>query len=247
MTSVGTTDTVILCGGLGLRLRPVTGETPKGLAQVDGRPFLDLLMGYAAGQGMERFILCTGYGADEIERYFGHRDMGDVSIEFSREEEPLGTGGALKRAWPLIKSDPFLVMNGDSFCSFAVRELLESHRARDALVTMVLGEVDDAGDYGTVVAGDDGKLESFREKVEGKGKPTVSGGIYLFSRTALGGRPARDRFSLEEDFFPGLVGRGLYGHAAAGVVIDIGTPERYERARRSLEGTVPGRDGGRGR
>src|SRR5436190_1505274 len=119
-------DVAILCGGLGKRLRPTIGESPKVMAQVNGQPFLDLVLDYLYGQGSRRVILLTGYKAEVIEQYY-RQNSRQLTIEFSREMKPLGTGGALKQAQGLIKSDPFILMNGDSFCKLDYRAFLDFH------------------------------------------------------------------------------------------------------------------------
>jgi len=157
-------DVVILCGGKGTRLKSVIADRPKPMAEINGRPFLDILVEYASSFGLSRFILCTGYLGDAIEDYYTKHNN-NLTFAFSREHQSLGTGGALKNAEPLIQSNPFLVMNGDSFCPAPLDELVVAHRRNKALVTLAVAEVDNAGDYGSISLDDRGKILSL-----GKGR-----------------------------------------------------------------------------
>ena len=131
------TDAVILCGGLGTRLRPVTGHTPKALVDLHGQPFMDILLEYLKIHGIRRVILCIGHQAQAIKDHYREHSLG-LEIAFSREIEPLGTGGALKLSRPLIKSENFFVLNGDSSCEADLEELRKFHQKKNALATVVL-------------------------------------------------------------------------------------------------------------
>lgn len=224
------TDVVILCGGLGTRLRSVVSDRPKPMAEVNGRPFLDRLMTYVADYGFRRFILCIGHMGDRIKQYYGERDMHPLTVLFSEESEPLGTGGAVKHAEPFIRSDHFLLMNGDSWCPVDLQDLLEFHRGKESLASLVLVRVEEADNYGTITLGEDSRVIGFEEKRDIGGDGPVNGGIYLLRKEFLGFIPSERKLSLECDIFPRILTERVYGYVTNKRLIDIGVPERYDMA-----------------
>jgi len=225
-------DVVILCGGQGTRLASVIGDTPKSIALIGGRPFLDILIDQAAGWGCRRFILCAGYQRDAIHDHFRDFDAG-LEVLIADEDAPLGTGGALRDARPLIRSNPVLVMNGDSICPLDMRGLVAQHADRRADLTIAITRMQETGDYGTVSIGEHDRVRSFREKVP-CADAWASAGIYLVDAALFGRMPAGDHFSLEHDLFPSLVDLKCYGYATDAPLIDIGTPERYQDAQTTI-------------
>lgn len=236
---VARTDIVILCGGLGKRLHPVAEQWPKSMATINQQPFLDLLLNYLSQQGFQRFVLCTGHKKEFIKKYY-QRKKNRLQIEFSEEEEPLGTGGAIKKARPLIHSDPFLVLNGDSFCRFDALKFLEFHKRKGAIVSMVVTKIKESDDYGTIRLDSSSEIVSFSEKTKVQGTGFVNAGIYLFQQEVFSLMPDIGIFSLEQDFFPEIVGHSFYGYITDGPLIDIGTPERYQKAKESLRDGIKG-------
>ena len=227
-------DCVILCGGLGKRLRSVVDDVPKVMAQVEGRPFLDFIIEYLKGQGIQRIVLCTGYKADVIENYYRDHDFGIV-IDFSREEESLGTGGAVKNARAIVLSDPFFVCNGDSFLSADFQAFLDFHKEKESDVSMVVVQAGERKDFGSVeVDTNTGQITSFTEKREHHSGALVNAGIYCFNQAMFSRLPQDAKFSLENDFFPSLAGNKFYGHYVDEFFFDIGTPERYKLAQQKL-------------
>jgi NDP-sugar pyrophosphorylase family protein len=224
------TDVVILCGGLGTRLRSVVSDRPKPMADVNGRPFLDRLMTYVADYGFRRCILCIGHMGDRIKRYYGERSVHPLTILFSEESEPLGTAGAVKHAEPFIRSDHFLLMNGDSWCPVDLRDLLEFHTGKEALASLTLVRVEEADNYGTVTLREDSRVIGFEEKRDGAGGGLVNGGIYLLRKEFLGFIPSERKLSLECDIFPRILTERVYGYVTNERLIDIGVPERYGMA-----------------
>lgn len=233
-------DAVVLCGGLGKRLRPEVGQGQKTMAAIHGRPFLDLLLQYLKAQGLSRVILCTGHYAEQVEAYYRDRDFG-LEIVFSREEQPLGTGGAIKNAAAFVQSDPFLALNGDCFCRLDYRRFVDFYAARRARAVIALSKAEDRKDYGSVVIDAEDRIVRFEEKVGGpedrrEGKASsgyVSHGIYCFSRGIFALMPPAKQFSIERDFFPQLprqIKDGFLGFVVTEPFIDIGTPERYQKA-----------------
>jgi NDP-sugar pyrophosphorylase family protein len=152
-------DALILCGGLGTRLRPVLAGRPKGLAQIRGRPFLDVLVARLLRRGLTRFIFCAGYGADQIAAHYARRD--DAEFVMSLEERPLGTGGAVRQALPLLRSDPFFVMNGDSFCDVDYEALYRFHLQKRAALSIVVVPPGTRDDVGTIALNQDHSVARF--------------------------------------------------------------------------------------
>ncbi len=221
-------DVVILCGGLGTRLRPSIGEAQKVMADVNGKPFLDFHIEHLKGQGVERIILCTGYKSEEVENYYRSRDN-DIAIDFAREFEPLGTGGAIKNAEPLIESDPFVVLNGDSFCAFDLNALLKEYFKEERLASIVVGCKKDVSDYGTVEVNGDGLVTAFKEKTQTKQEGFVNAGVYCFSGEIFLSFPEGDKFSLERDVFPQLTqAKNISSVVMEEEFFDIGTPKKYK-------------------
>jgi D-glycero-alpha-D-manno-heptose 1-phosphate guanylyltransferase len=229
-------DVVVLAGGLGKRLKAKTGETPKVLAAINGIPFLDILLKNISDQGFRRVILCTGYKADEIESHYQRSTLG-LKIEFSREETPLGTGGAFKNAKEKIQSPVFLGLNGDCFCSVSFAHFLRFHKSKQALASLVLTKAEEKSDFGSVVIDEADRIVSFQEKANLQSSPFVNVGIYCLEKKALELMPCENAFSIEHDFFPTLVGKGFYGFVTKNRFLDIGTPDRYERAQNELPKT----------
>ena len=216
----------ILVGGLGIRLRPVVADRPKVLVEIRGRPFLAYLLDQLAGTGVRYVVLCTGYLGEQVEAEFGDA-YGSLCLVYSQESSPLGTAGALRLALPLFKSDPVLVMNGDSFCQANLRGFWAWHCARGAEATLLLTEVPDTKRYGRVDVDADGLVLRFDEKNDKGGPGWINAGIYLLNHRLLPTTPANGAVSLERDMFPAWIGRGLYGYRSEGRFLDIGTPEAY--------------------
>lgn len=221
-------DVVILCGGLGTRLRPVVFDRPKVLAEIGGKTFLEILVDSLTAQGFKNIILCVGYLKDQVKNLFNYNKS--YNITFSEEEEPLGTGGALKKAIPLIKSNPFMVMNGDSICKINFKEFYYFHINKKAIVSLILARSKTPRDFGSVVIDDSQRIISFKEKVECREECLINAGIYLMQRDVLSYMPDEAHFSLEYDLFSKLVENKCYGFITDSELIDIGTPERYEKA-----------------
>lgn len=221
---------VLLVGGKGTRLRSVVPSAPKPMAAVGEQSFLELLVRQLRSQGIHRLVMCSGYLAEQIEDKFGNGQAWDVSIAYSREAEPMGTGGALKLAEShLAKCNDFLVMNGDSFLEMDFAQLLQFHRERAGLASMAVVPVEDAGRYGTVRVDADGRVIAFTEKTGTNAPGLINAGIYVFSRAIFDCIPQRPA-SLERDVFPKVLARGMHAFEQRGIFIDIGTPEDYARA-----------------
>jgi NDP-sugar pyrophosphorylase family protein len=223
-------DVFILCGGKGTRLRSVSRDVPKPLVEVAGRPFLDWVIDYLEGAGFRRFILGTGYKGRLIREYYTKKKKKDVSIRFSHETVPLDTGGAVKKAKRLITSNPFFVLNGDSFGAFDAAEFLRFHRGKEAPISILLRRVSRGGDFGQISRGASRRVTGFNEKNPQAKNCFINGGVYIFDQAVFSDMPAAGRFSLERDLFPRMTGKGIFGYYAPGFFIDIGTPERFVKA-----------------
>ncbi len=233
MLSLSKIDVVILCGGYGKRLQDVIKDIPKPMAKIKRRPFLSILIDFIASYGFKRFILCTGYKADIVERYYSQR-YNNLIIEFSREEKPLGTGGAIKNAKKYIKSNPFLVANGDSFCKINLKEFVDFHFKKVALISMAVTNTDICDDYGVITINGLQRIVEFNEKAKGYKNRLINAGVYLLQREIFSLMPRKNNFSIERDFFPQIIKRNLYAFETQESVTDIGTPERYEKAKHLL-------------
>ena len=226
---------ILLVGGLGTRLRSVVPSTPKVLASIGERSFLELLVRRLRSQGISHLVMCTGYLADQIESKFGDGRAWDVSIEYSNEEMPLGTAGAVKLAKRFLAHTPeFLVLNGDSFLEVNFQSLMAFHQQHDgAVVTMAVLRVENASRYGTVHLDASGRVTGFAEKTGSEIPGIVNGGIYVFNHSVLQHIPEGPA-SLERDVFPRLIDQGVYAQEQDGMFIDIGTPQDYARAQQLL-------------
>lgn len=229
MTGLEDTTAVILAGGLGTRLREVVADRPKVLAVVNGRPFLACLLDRLIDAGIRRVVLCTGYMAELVRDTFGDSYRGMV-LCYSREVAPLGTGGALRLALPLIDSDPVLVLNGDSFCDADLGLFARQHLAAAALASLVLVKVKDIARYGAVDVDEAGSVSSFREKGSQSGEGMINAGVYLLARSVIAAIPEGKPVSLEREVFPVLIGGGLSGFLQPARFIDIGIPADYYAA-----------------
>lgn len=224
-------DVVILCGGLGTRLRKIVHDRPKPMAEINHRPFLDILVNYSSRYGFKCFILCTGHKGNVVRKYYENKEY-PLSFLFSEEKEPLGTAGAIKNAESLIQSNVFLVMNGDSFCNVNMYNFMEFHTSKEAFASIALIPIDKSYDCGVVKITDTHRIVSFHEKVEMDTYGFVNTGIYIFNKEILSLIPTGKNYSLEYDLFPTLIQqKNIYGFVTNQQLIDIGIPERYELAK----------------
>ena len=222
-------NAVILAGGLGTRLRSVVQDRPKVLAEIAGRPFLTYLLDQLIKVNIGEVVLCTGYRSHQVRDTLGDRYRG-LGITYSVETFPLGTAGALRMALALFRSDPVLVMNGDSYCDAEFGSFWQWHRRREAVTSLLLTKADDAQRFGQVQVADDGAVTAFQEKGASAGSGLISAGIYLMSRNLISSIPGGTSVSLEREVFPRWVGHGLYGFETESRFMDIGTPDTFAGA-----------------
>lgn len=221
-------DLIVLAGGLGTRLRSVTGESPKVLAPVCGLPFIDIVLQKAVSGGCIRnIILAVSYRADEVVSHIGTSFMG-VPVRVSYEKEPLGTGGALKQAAGLSRAGTVCVLNGDTYYDVDLKAMLARHKEGPGKITVALKPMRSFSRYGSVEV-IDGMISAFREKKQ-TDEGLINGGVYIADRKLLTGTPGTV-FSLEKTV---LEARGTAKNAfiCDGTFIDIGVPEDYERAQK---------------
>lgn len=220
---------LILAGGLGTRLQSALPDKPKVLAPVAGRPFLSYLMDQLILAEFRHVILCTGYKGEQIRAAFGDQYK-ELNIRYSQEPEPLGTGGALRFGLPLIDADLLLVANGDSYVNYNLSDYLDWHLKKNFQASLLLTHLSDTSRYGQVEVDEKSRIVKFDEKGVSHGSGWINAGVYILNRGLLESIPAGKPFSLEREFFPSLIGKGLYGFRNKGKFIDIGTPESYALA-----------------
>jgi len=234
VNNLSNTDAMILCGGMATRLRNVVSDRPKILADINGVPFIELMLGYLQEQGVSRVILCTGYEHEQIEQWIEYQYGGKLDITFSREEFSLGTGGAVKNAEDHISGERFLVLNGDTFLELNYSHFLSFFIDRKLDMLIALAKATEASQYGTIQIDGKGKIETFEEKIANSSKHSyINAGVYLFSTEVLEHFVKNCKVSLEYEVIPLLLEHFMetsYGFESKGVFIDIGTPERYQSA-----------------
>ena len=224
----------ILAGGAGTRLRSVVSDRPKVLALLGGKPFIAYLLDRLAAQGIQKVVLCTGYLGEQVREVLGDHYLG-MQLFYSREAQPMGTGGAIVQALPQLASKTILLLNGDSYCDTNLPASLAWHRDRQARATVVLAHVEQGARYGRVEIGPDGSIKRFCEKDPALiGGGWINSGVYWMEREVLAGLPAGRPFSLEKEVLGSWTGDGLYGYRDYGRFLDIGVPEDYAKAERFL-------------
>lgn len=224
----GEVDVVVLAGGLGTRLQSVLPETPKILAPVGGRPFLELLLNWLESQGVRRVVLCLGYRAADVLAWLETHSFSNLRIQHVIEPEPLGTGGALANAIPVLSGHPVLVMNGDTMVHTDLNAFLAAHCAANAPASLLCVEVPDAARYGRVDIDAGGHVVRFMEKdATASGTAWINGGFYLFGSQVMDVISKLSKGSLERDVLEKLPPRTIHAFRANGRFLDIGTPETF--------------------
>lgn len=233
------TEAILLVGGLGTRLRPLTVNIPKPMLPVAGVPFVTHQIARAVAAGVDHVVLATSYRADVFADALGDGSALGLELSYMVEEEPLGTGGAIRNAAERLRSgpgDPVLVFNGDVLDGHDILAQLARHREWDAAVTLYLTEVDDPRAFGSVLMEADQRVSAFLEKTPEPVTNRVNAGCYVFRRSVIdtipGGRPV----SVERETFPGLLedGEVMLGHVDRAYWVDLGTPQQYIRGSADL-------------
>lgn len=230
-----TLPAVILVGGQGTRLRPLTDRTRKDMLSLVDRPLLAYTFEHLARHGVERSIISCGYLPDQIEARFGAQHD-RMALEYAIEEEPLGTGGAIGFAGRSLESS-FFALNGDSLREADLGEMVAAHRSTGAKATILLTPVADPSRYGLVRTASDGRVETFLEKPRPEEIDTdlINAGLYVLEPEVLDLVPPGRPVSIEREVFPQLAAEGsVYGIALPGYWLDVGTPESYLQAHRDV-------------
>jgi mannose-1-phosphate guanylyltransferase len=223
---------LILAGGEGTRLRPLTSTIPKPVVPLVNRPFISFMLEWLHSHGVDDAILSCGFMAEGVREVLGDGASLGIRIRYLEEPKPLGTGGALKFAEELL-DERFLMLNGDVLTDIDVSAQLAQHERTGARATLALIGVEDPSAYGLVRLGADRSVDEFLEKPSPDqiDSNLVNAGVYVLEREVLGQlAPAGTNISIERDVFPTLVGAGLFGYEASGYWLDIGTPSRYLQA-----------------
>jgi mannose-1-phosphate guanylyltransferase len=225
---------IVLVGGEGTRLRPLTNATPKPALTLVDRPFLAYMIEWLAGYGVTEVVLACGFLPDVLQAALaGEEERAGARIRYVVEPEPLGTAGAIRFAAEALGDeldDRFLALNGDVLTDLDLSALLGAHERRGAVATLGLHPVEDSSAFGLVRSDEEGRVLEFLEKT-GESKPgEVNAGMYVLERSMLDLIVPGENVSIEREVFPRLAGAGLHGLALDGYWVDIGTPERYLRA-----------------
>jgi mannose-1-phosphate guanylyltransferase len=234
---------IVLVGGEGTRLRPLTESIPKPALTLVDRPFLAYMVEWLAGHGVGEVVLACGFLPEVLrEALRDEEERAGVSLRYVAEPEPLGTAGAIRFAADALGDeleDRFLALNGDVLTDLDLTALLRVHEERGARATIGLHPVEDASAYGLVRRDEGGEVLEFLEKTGERAPGEVNAGMYALERSVLDLVPPGENVSIERDVFPRLVGDGLHGIRLDGYWMDIGTPERYLQASWDiLEGRV---------
>src|SRR3712207_5418532 len=238
---------VVLVGGQGSRLRPITYDVPKAMVPLRNRPFMSYMMDFLRAGRLEGAVLSLGCLPDPIQRYFLGQDLFGFSIDYAVEDHALGTAGGIKNTEEYLDGEPFVVVNGDVLSGRDLRVAIEKHKESDALATIVLTSVEDPTDYGLVEVDHEMLVHRFLEKPAADEVTTnlVNAGIYVLEPEVLGMIPPGREVSIEREIFPELQAMGrLRAHVSSSYWRDIGTPRSYLAASHDvLSGAVGAAEG----
>jgi mannose-1-phosphate guanylyltransferase len=225
-------EAIMLVGGKGTRLRPLTLSAPKPLLPTAGVPFLAHQLARAAGCGITHVVLATSYRAEMFTEAFGDGSQFGLSIDYVYESEPLGTGGGIRNAAAKLHGgpdEPVVILNGDVLSGHDLPAQIDLHRKKDAAVTLHLLPVDDPSRYGCVPTDAAGRVTAFLEKTPDPVTDQINAGCYVFRRSVIDGIPAGQVVSVERETFPELISSGavVMGYAENAYWLDVGTPEAF--------------------
>ena len=244
---------LILVGGEGTRLRPLTSEIPKPAIQLVDRPLLAYMIEWLGRHGVGEIVLACGFRPERIRSVLGEGGGAGPRLRYVEEPEPLGTAGAIKFADEHLE-ERFLALNGDTLTDLDLTALVRAHEDHGATATLGLYPVEDASAYGLVRTDKSGAITEFVEKpsADQAGPGEINAGAYVLEGRVLERIPAGRKVSIEREVFPAMVGQGLYGLRLEGYWMDIGTPDRYLAASWDIlegrvETAVAGRLGGEAR
>jgi mannose-1-phosphate guanylyltransferase len=224
---------ILLVGGFGTRLMPLTKNTPKPMLTVAGIPVTEHQLNMAKAAGITKIVLATSYLSELFTPYFGDGSKWGMQIQYAVEETPLGTGGAIRNAAKLINSsESIVILNGDVLSSHNLSEQIRQHEANNADVTLHLTQVEDARAYGCVPTDSNGRVTAFLEKMDKPVTNQINAGCYVFNPRVLDSIPLDTVVSVERETFPLLVknGAAVYGYVENSYWVDIGTPQALMNA-----------------
>lgn len=221
---------VVLVGGKGTRLRPITYDIPKALVPLRNRPFMGYMVDFLRSGGLDGAVLSIGYLPDQIQDYFSSQDLDGFSIDYAVEDHPLGTAGGVKNAEQFLDSGPLVVVNGDVLTGMDLEKAIEQHQSTDALATIALTSVEDPTAYGLVEVDHEMLVHRFLEKPAYDEISTnlINAGVYVLEPEVLEMIPGGREVSIEREIFPELQAMGrLRAHVSSQYWKDIGTPRSY--------------------
>jgi len=224
---------ILLVGGFGTRLMPLTKNTPKPMLTVAGVPVTEHQLAMAKAAGITEIVLATSYLSEIFIPYFGDGSKWGMKIKYAVEKEPLGTGGAIRNAAKLLDTnESVVILNGDVLSSHNLSEQIRQHEAHDADVTLHLTEVEDARAFGCVPTDGDGRVSAFLEKMENPVTNQINAGCYVFNPRVISTIPPDTVVSVERETFPELVASGakVFGYLENAYWLDIGTPRALLKA-----------------
>jgi mannose-1-phosphate guanylyltransferase len=224
---------ILLVGGFGTRLMPLTKNTPKPMLTVAGVPVTEHQLAMAKAAGITEIVLATSYLSEVFIPYFGDGSKWGMKIKYAVEKEPLGTGGAIRNAAKLLDTnESVVILNGDVLSSHKLSEQIRQHEAHDADVTLHLTEVEDARAFGCVPTDSDGRVSAFLEKMENPITNQINAGCYVFNSRVISTIPLDTVVSVERETFPQLVAQGakVFGYLENAYWLDIGTPRALLKA-----------------
>lgn len=234
-------EAIILAGGFGTRLQSVVSDVPKPMAPVNNQPFLNYQLRYLKHFGINRVILSVGYLHEKIIDFY-KTQFENIEIIYCIEDQPLGTGGGIKKAMELAKSNTLLVLNGDSFFEIDIHHLTNHHITFDSDCSIALRKVDNAARYGTIEltsseGGRGQRITSFKEKNNIESPGIINGGVYILNKKVyLEKTPDTPCFSIEKDFFESKLSElKIHGCLYSNYFIDIGIPEDYAKAQHDFK------------
>ena len=233
---------VVMAGGEGTRLRPLTSNQPKPMVPIVGKPCMEHILDLLRRHGLTEVVVTLAFMPQAIRAYFGDGEALEMDIDYSVEEQPLGTAGSVRLAHARL-AETFLVISGDALCDVDLGGLVEAHRAKGAAVTIGLKSVDNPLEFGIVVTDDDGRVERFLEKPSWGQvfSDTINTGIYVLEPEVLRHVPDDRPYDFSKELFPLLLemGRPIYGHVLDGYWQDIGNLDQFRQANfDALEGSV---------
>jgi mannose-1-phosphate guanylyltransferase len=232
---------ILLVGGFGTRLKPLTSESPKPMLPVAGLPVTEHQILAAKKAGVHTLVLATSYLSEVFTPYFGDGSKWGIKILYAVEKEPLGTGGAIRNAAQMLDltklgDEPIVIFNGDVLSRHSIADQIQFHQSKSADATLHLIEVEDARAFGCVPTAADGRVTAFLEKMDNPVTNSINAGCYVFHPSVLDRIPLGEVVSIERETFPALVesGRPVFGYKEQAYWLDVGTPAALFKGSRDL-------------